>query len=177
MEHRRLGRPSPDEYAPYFETYISLAPEDDIVAALQAQSDDTQRMLAHISDADASIPPAPGEWTIKQVVGHLTDEERVFSYRMLRFSRGDFTPLASFDQEQFVAAATFNERPLAELLDELAVLRRATVYLVASFPPGSELNRGVAFQGATSVRALAWITLGHERKDLQDIKHNFAALL
>lgn len=177
MEHRLLGRPSPDEYAPYFQTYLALAPEEDTVAALQAQGEDTLRMLARISDADASVPPAPGEWTIKQVVGHLTDEERIFSYRMLRFSRGDFTPLASFDQEQFVAAATFNDRPLAELLDELATLRRATVYLVSSFPPGAELNRGVAFQGETSVRAIASITLGHERKHLQDIKQNFAALL
>ena len=73
MERSRyLGRPSPDEYGAYFETYLSLAPEDDIVAALAAQADDTWQMLAHISDTDASVPPAPGEWTLKQVVGHLT---------------------------------------------------------------------------------------------------------
>lgn len=178
MERSRLlGRPTSHEYDPYFEAYVSLAPEDDIVAGLAAQGDDTQRMLAHISDADASIPPAPGEWTLKQVVGHLTDSERVFSYRILRFSRGDLTPLAPFDQDQFVAAAGFNDRPLADLLDELAALRRATVYLVASLPPASELIRGVAFQGETSVRAIAWITLGHERKHLNDIKQNFAHLL
>ena len=96
---------------------------------------------------------------------------------MLRFSRGDFTPLAPFDQVSYVAAATFNHRPFAGLLDELAALRRATVYLVGSLPTSSELNRGVAFQGETSVRAIAWIILGHERKHLQDIKQNFASLL
>jgi len=164
-------RPAPDEYTPYHETYISLVQADDIVTALQAQGNETAAMLLRLPPAMADYRYAPDKWTIKQVLGHVTDGERVLAYRALRFARGDRTPLTGYEQDDFMRGANFEPRTLASLIEEFEAVRRSTVLLFASLEPEAWSRRGVANQNEISVRALAWLIAGHEmhhRRALQE---------
>src|SRR3954466_14426368 len=124
-----LSRPAADEYLPYYERYIALVPEGNLVDLLVEQHRDTMRMLRSLTHQRGRYAYAPGKWTIKEVIGHLSDAERVFSYRALRFARGDAQPVAGFDENAYVPAGRFNERPLASLIDEFEAIRAATVHL------------------------------------------------
>lgn len=158
-----FGRPNPTEYAEYFGRYILKVPDGDVVEILAQQIEDTVRLLAGVTDQQALVRYAPGKWSVKEVVGHIADTERVMSYRALRFARGDAAPLAGFDENAFVAHAGFDRRPLGDLVEELRAVRRATVALFRGLDPEAALRRGVANEKPVSVRALAYIIAGHER--------------
>ena len=157
-----VGRPAPDEYAPFYGRYIDLVPAGDIVEILTRQVDETVALLEGLSDAAAEHRYAPGKWSIKEVVGHVTDGERVFAYRTLRFGRGDAIALPGFDENQYVPAGRFDDRSLRSLLDELVAVRRATVALLGGLPAEAWLRRGEASGADVTVRALAYKTAGHE---------------
>src|SRR5690348_12619159 len=125
-----LARPSSREYAPYYEKYIALVPEGDIVTSLERQLDTTLTLLRGIGEAEASRRYAPDKWSIKEVVGHLIDSERVFAYRALRIARNDQTPLSGFEQDDYVRAANFDTRQLTDLAEEFEHVRRANVHLL-----------------------------------------------
>jgi hypothetical protein len=155
-------RPDPSEYSPYYANYIAHAPDDgDILAILEHQPAELRALLGGLSDAEALAVHPPYTWTIKQVVGHLNDGERVFAYRALRFSRGDATPLPGFDQDPYVAAAPSNRLPLADLLDEFDALRRATLHLLRPLDAAAWSRSGVASDAPVTVKALAYILAGH----------------
>jgi uncharacterized damage-inducible protein DinB len=154
--------PQSDEYAPYYAPYVARVPGGDIVAILATQIDDTIALLRELTDEQAARAYAPGKWSIKQVIGHIADAERVFSYRALRFSRADEAPLPGFDEKVYADAGRFDERPLASLIAELAAVRRASVALLAGLPADAWTRTGTASDTRVSVRALAWITAGHE---------------
>jgi uncharacterized damage-inducible protein DinB len=155
-------RPADHEYAAYYADYVGLVPDGDIIAILATQLDDTLALLRNLTDAQALTAYAPGKWSIKEVVGHIADAERVFAQRALRFARGDQTPLAGFDEQAYVPAGHFNERPLPSLLAELAAVRGATVALFAGLPHDAWARSGSANGVQVSVRALGWIAAGHE---------------
>lgn len=155
-------RPGSDEYAPFYSDYIARVPRGDLVAMLRAQVDDTCAPLEGVQPDRADFAYAPGKWTLREVVGHLSDAERVLSYRALRVARGDATPLAGFDENDFVAAAEFGERALEDLLQEFRAARRASVTLFAGLAPAAWTRRGMANDHSVSVRALACILAGHE---------------
>jgi uncharacterized damage-inducible protein DinB len=155
-------RPEAGEYNPYYERYISRVPAGDIVAILATQVDDTMALLRELSDERALFAYAPGKWSIKEVVGHVIDAERVFAYRAMRFARGDQLPLQTFDENAYVPAGAFDSRPLVSLAAELNAVRRATVALLAHLPHDAWLRGGPASGMHVSVRALAWIIAGHE---------------
>jgi uncharacterized damage-inducible protein DinB len=155
-------KPDDSEYAPYYGTYINLVPAGDVRDHLRMQGHETIALLAGLSDSRADKPYAPGKWTLKQVISHMTDAERVFSYRMLSFGRGDPAPLPSFDQEQWVPTADANARSVASLVLEFAAVRSATVQLASSLTEAAFVRRGVASGNAVSVRAIAFICAGHE---------------
>src|SRR5262245_47383537 len=111
-------RPEANEYSTYFGRYISMVPEGDLRAILAAQPAQFENLLAGLTDQQALFAYAPGKWTIKQVLGHVIDTERIFAYRALRIGRNDKTPLPGFEQDAFVANANFNKRPLPSLLEE-----------------------------------------------------------
>ena len=123
-------RPVPSEYNSYYEGYVSSA-GDDPIAQLEQQIVAFEKARG-LDESAASTPPAPGEWTLKEVLVHLCDFERMFSYRALRFSRGDATPVEAFEQDTYVATSGANRRPLSEIVDELVSLRRATILLAGS---------------------------------------------
>lgn len=158
-----ITRPAAGEYAPYYGTYVGKVPEGDLLQILENQRRETQALLGGLSDAKALHRYAPGKWSVKEVVGHLTDAERVFSYRALRFARGDAKPLQGFDENAWVPPGKFDARPLKDLAAEFDAVRRATIALLKSFDAEALQRRGVASDNPISVRALAYIIAGHER--------------
>lgn len=157
-----ISRPQSDEYAPYYEKYVSLISNDDIVGTLEAQRVQMAQLLAARSEREGNFRYAPDKWSVKEIIGHICDAERVFAYRLLRIARGDTTPLASFEQDDYIAPGAFNERTLMDLAAELAAVRVATLALVQSLPSDAWMRRGTASNNSVSARALAYIIAGHE---------------
>jgi hypothetical protein len=165
------ARPESDEYAPYYKTYVSLVPEDDIVVTLEKQLQETSALLKARSEADGDLRYAPGKWSVKELLGHLTDSERVFAYRVLRIARNDKTPLAGFEQNDYVQYGSFGQRSLADLIEEYISVRKATLSLLRGLDEAAWVRRGVANKNEVSVRAIAYIIAGHElhhKKILQE---------
>jgi len=158
-----IPRPVAAEYAPYYGRYIDKVPDGDLLRTLEDQGRETQAVLARLSEAKALHRYAPGKWSVKEVIGHVTDTERVYSYRALRFARGDATALPGFDENAWVPAGSFDARSLADLAAELDAVRRATLTLFRGLDAAALARRGTASDNAVSVRAIAWIIAGHER--------------
>jgi hypothetical protein len=161
MDHLHQ-RPAPGEYAEFYSGYVARVPTGDIAVLLRDQFIDTRALLASVKPGVADHAYAPGKWTVKEVVGHLADTERVMSYRALRIARGDATPLAGFDENDYVSAASFGDRDLVSLVEELATVRTATIAMFRGLPHEAWPRRGVANAKEISVRALAAIIAGHE---------------
>jgi uncharacterized damage-inducible protein DinB len=157
-----ITRPAPDEFFEYYGKYIDLVPGDDALPALRDQIEDTVRLLAPLDESKALHRYGPGKWSVKEVVGHLSDSERVFAYRALRMGRGDTTPLAGFDENTYVPAGRFDSRPLADIVHEFEAVRAASLALFRGLGDEALLRRGTANGNSVSVRALAWILAGHE---------------
>ncbi|MGQ0648692.1 MAG: DinB family protein [Gemmatimonadaceae bacterium] len=158
----RSARPAPNEHAPYYGTYVSRVPDGDIVDTLAGQIGATLASLRAIPDSLGGKRYAEGKWSIREVIGHLADAERVFGYRAMRFARADQTELPGFDENAFVANASFDQRTLASLCDEYAAVRAATVQFYAGLTPEEWNRSGTANRARMSVRALAWVMAGHE---------------
>ncbi len=156
------ARPAREEYGEHHVAYVGAVPDGDIRETLAREATSANVYYAAIPEVRSGFAYAPGKWTIREVVAHVADSERVFSYRALRFGRGDGTPLAGFDQEVWVPASHAASRPWQELLADLAAVRAASLHLFRSFSPGDWARRGEASGVAVSVRALAWILAGHE---------------
>ena len=163
-----IERPGPGEYAEFYAGYIASLPSGNILEILEGQKDQL-RYLANIAADRETFRYAPGKWSLREVVGHLIDAERVFSYRALRFSRGDDTPLPGFDENFYVANADFDSRTLQSLIEELTLLRSANVLLFRSLTPEDLARIGVANTHPVTVRALAFILAGH-------LQHHFNVL-
>jgi uncharacterized damage-inducible protein DinB len=157
-----IPRPEPTEYAAYHDRYISLVPGSDILTTLDSQRRQTLLLLCGRDESDGDFRYAPDKWSVKEVLGHVCDAERVFAYRALRISRGDRTPMEAFDQDDYVRNAPFANRPLAELIEDYIAVRRATLTLLRNLEEQSWLRRGTASNKEVSVRALAYIIAGHE---------------
>jgi len=163
-------RPNSSEYAPYFETYISLVTEPDIMAALQSQLSSSQMLSQYITGEMETQLHAPYTWTIRQVVGHMIDTERIFAYRALRFATGDKTPVPGFDQDAYVAATDYSQMPLRHLTEEFFALRQTTLSLFSRFSEAGWNNIGEADGKPISVRAIAYVICGHVRHHLRIIE-------
>jgi hypothetical protein len=168
-----LSRPSADEYLPYYDRYIALVPEGNLVEILVDQHRDTMRMLRSVDDERGLFAYAPGKWTIKEVIGHLSDAERIFAYRALRFARGDAQPLSGFDENAYAPAGRFNDRPLADLADEFQAIRAATVHLFRYLDEDEMARRGIANGAGISVRALGFVIAGHERHHAKLLRERY----
>src|SRR5689334_15357854 len=125
-----MTRPQSNEYNPYYDRYISLVPDADIVRTLESQWAETRTMLTSIPEQRGAFRYAPGKWSIKEMLGHLIDAERIFAYRALRVARADTTPLASFEQDDYVRNGSFDSVSLSSLIEEFATVRRSTVLLL-----------------------------------------------
>ena len=155
-------RPAPGDYAPYSEEYIKLIPDDDIVETLKTQLEQTVKLFSGRSEREGNFRYGPDKWTMKAVVGHVADAERIFAFRALRFARGDETPLPRFDQDDYVRSTKFGERKLADVVEEYADVRRASLALFRSFDEEAWLRRGLVNNDFVTVLALAYLIGGHE---------------
>lgn len=161
MKNTLIPRPAADEYNEFYKGYVAQAQSENIVGELGAQVSALETIYTSVSEEKGLYAYADGKWTLKEVLGHLIDGERVFSYRVLRISRGDQTPLAGFDENEYVAGSNFNERKIAAMLEEFALLRRSNVLLLESLPEAAWRKRGIASGFEITVRALAYIMFGH----------------
>jgi len=170
-------RPRDDEYAPFYNTYVKLVPEDDVLPAFREQVAVIRKLGATVPAARETHAYAPGKWTVRQVIGHVIDAERVFSYRALCFSRSDVTPLPAFDENAYVDHAGFNDVPLADLVEEFVLLRSANVKMFESLGADQWTASGIANRNAISVRALAYVMTGHVRHHLNMLRDHYALAL
>src|SRR6266436_3243388 len=169
----KLERPEPGEYAAYYEKYIALVPGNDIASALEAQRVQTMQLFAGRSERDGNFRYAADKWTVKEVLGHVSDSERIFTYRALRIARGDQTPLTGFEQDDYVRGGNFAERTLADLAEEFGLVRAASIALFKSLRKDAWQRRGVANKNEVSVRALAFIVAGHELHHRQILEEKY----
>ena len=153
--------PRPDEYAEYYRSYIARVTDGDVMQVLHAQVAALRELLAGTTDVQARTRPAPAEWSINEVVGHIADTERIFAYRTLRIARGDTTPLPGFEQDDYILPGKFNARTLSSLLDEFTRVREATLSLMETLDDEALSRRGTASNDPVSARALVFITAGH----------------
>ncbi len=168
-----IPRPAAGEHVEYYAKYVALVPGDD---ALEALSRSPSPLLARLAAADpvrGAHRYAEGKWTVSEVVQHVADSERVFAYRMLSIARADLTPLPGFDENAWAPAAEASRRALDDVLAEFATVRAATRSLLASLPAGAAARRGTANGHPISVRALAWITAGHELHHLAVLRERY----
>jgi len=156
-----IARPESNEYGSYYGNYVSLVPDGDILVTLERQSPETAALLAR-PEADGNFRYAPGKWSVKESLGHVIDAERVFSYRALRIARNDKTPLAGFEQEDYVKYGPFGQCSLAGLVEEFTAVRKATVLMFRALDESAWARRGRASDNEVTVLALAYIIAGHE---------------
>lgn len=177
MPHAILTRPDATEYAPYYGKYISLIPAGDLIKLMNEQFERTLATLQKVSETQSLTRYAPGKWSIKEVVGHMVDTERIMSYRALRIGRGDETPIPGFEQDDYVRGANSNARPFREIVEEFQAVRQATLALFSSFDEAALSRRGTASDLPVSARALTHIVAGHERHHMNVLQKEYLPLL
>ena len=168
-----MSRPEKTEYAQFYETYVSLVNESDVVSAMQKQADEVSDLFSRISDEKGLYAYAEGKWTINELLGHLIDGERIFAYRAFRISRRDKTPLAGFDQNPYIENADYNSVKLAKLLAEFSLLRQSNILLFNNISDEMWTRKGIASDNEISVRALAYIMVGHIRHHVKILKDRY----
>ncbi|HLO17837.1 MAG TPA: DinB family protein [Anaerolineales bacterium] len=166
----KISPPSPEEYAPFYGDYVQRATQrGDVYVALSSQIDELHVALDSLTDTQARFKPGPAEWSIKEVIGHVGDVERVFSYRLLRISRNDATPLSGFEQDDYVRAAGFDDYSLSDLIGEFELLRRANMIAIQHMTEAAVNHCGTANGVTLSARALIYMLVGH-------VDHHMASL-
>lgn len=173
MTTAAYSRPDKSEYPVYCEGYVARVPAGDIVDTLASQLAETLALFRNIPEARGDYSYAEGKWSVKEVIGHITDGERILAYRALRFARGDATPLAGYEQDDYVRGGGFDKRSLKDLTDEFETARRATISLFSSFDGEAWSRRGVANENEMSVRAVAYVLAGHERHHLEILRTRY----
>jgi hypothetical protein len=173
MAGLNLKRPDATEYAPYYGKYVSLVADGDVVESLNRQLDESLALLGQIAEVQADFRYAPGKWSIKELVGHMIDTERIFSYRALRFARNDKTPLNGFEQDDYIRGASFDDYTLADLASEFAHVRRASLSLFKHLNEEAWNRTGTASDSHVSVRALAYIIAGHELHHMEILRSRY----
>jgi len=166
-------RPESNEYASYYEKYVSLVPDADLVETLERQGAETLALLRGLSEEQGAHRYEPGKWSVKQLVGHVSDGERIFSYRALAFARGDGQALPGMEQEEWMAGVDFDARTLSDLADEFAAVRAATLHLLRNLSPEAWSRRGTASDNEITVRALAYIIAGHEAHHVRILRERY----
>jgi uncharacterized damage-inducible protein DinB len=161
MSTLELARPAADESKAFYHGYIAEVPGERIGRYLVEQLDELERLTAGLGEDAAQARYAPGKWSVKEILGHLADAERIFAYRLLRIARGDTTPLPGFDENAYVPAGDFDARPVASIVGELRAARLATIALVEGLPADAWTRRGEASGAGITTRALVYIIVGH----------------
>lgn len=168
-----MQRPEQNEYHEFNEGYVSLVNETDIVAAFESQLDEMRAIFSSISEEKSTFAYAEGKWTIKDLVGHLIDGERIFGYRALRISRGDETPIEGFEQDDYVANAPFNDYKFSDLVEEFEHSRKASILFFKHLKENDWTRMGTTNNNPVSVRAIAYIMVGHVRHHANVLRERY----
>jgi uncharacterized damage-inducible protein DinB len=168
-----LTRPLPGEYAEGYAPYLAAAPEGDALALLQSQLGEVETLYAGLSEVQGAHRYAPGKWSLKDLLQHLSDSERIFAYRCLRIGRGDATPLPGFEEDDFAAAAHADERRLDALLADFHAVRGASLELFRSLTDEAWAQLGTTNGRTLSARCIPYICLGHAAHHLAIIRERY----
>lgn len=161
MSTIRSTRPAPSEYPEFYAGYVAQVPDGDVVEALIGGAEIAAALLLDVDDETADRAYAPGKWTLKEVLLHCADAERIFAYRALRIARGDATPLPGWDENAYTPESGAADRSLESIIDELESVREATVTLLQGLPESAWSRSGTANGRPVTVRAIAWMMAGH----------------
>lgn len=167
-----IHKPQPGEYAPFANTYVSLVHTTDVLELMETLKDSTYKMFSSMSEQLAMHAYAEGKWTLKQVLGHMIDTERTFAYRAFVFSR-DSTELPGFDQDIYMSNTDFNSRAIRELAEEFRLVRASNLHLFKALTEEQLLRVGIASNHPVTVRALVYMTVGHELHHLNLIRERY----
>jgi DinB superfamily len=167
------NRPDKSEYDPYYQKYVALVPETEIIGPLEAQLGELQSLVEGISEERGTFAYEDGKWTIKEVFSHLIDAERIFSYRAFRIARGDKTPVEGFEQDGYIENSHANRRSFGDLLGELMQIRQANLAFFKNLDAPDWVRTGTANNVEISVRSLAWIMAGHIRHHIDILKSRY----
>jgi hypothetical protein len=170
---KMLKRPSKNEYPEYYVPYVDLVPEGDLVELLKENLEKTVSLFEGISEEVSLNRYAPGKWSIKEVLGHITDTERIMSYRLLRVGRGDQTPLAGFNENDYVHAAQTNNLSVKTILEDFKAVRTATITLIQNLPNEAWENKGNANGTEITTRAIAYIIAGHQMHHCKIVEERY----
>ena len=170
-----MNRPETDEFAPYYDTYISLIDGDDVISILDEQPGELRSIISPLPEEKGTHAYDAGKWTIKEVLSHLIDGERIFAYRILRISRGDETPIEGFEQDGYIENSNANGRNFGELLEEFDLQRRSNLLLLNNLTDEGSRRMGTASGNPISVRALTFIMAGHVRHHIGILREKYLA--
>jgi hypothetical protein len=171
-----MQRPDPSEYAPYYEGYISQTTADeDLFDVMTAQADELRSLVGSLPEERGSYAYADGKWTIKELLSHIIDGERIFGYRAHRISRGDATPIEGFEQDDYIATSNANNRTFADLVDEFDLQRRSHMLMLGNLSDDDGRRMGTASGNPASARAIAYIMAGHVRHHAEILKDRYLA--
>lgn len=173
MSSDALPRPSADEHAPYYARYVDLVPGGDLLDTMRHQLDDAWQFFSTLPETKGNHAYAPGKWTIREVLGHVIDTERIFAYRALRIARGDQTPLPGFDENLYAPESLASGRKLVDLAEELGLVRRSNLALLKTFTPEVGARMGTASGHPVSARAVAWIMTGHVLHHMMIVRERY----
>ena len=178
MPTKTPGRPDPTEFAPYAQAYIDLVQGDDVVKPLSAQRESTASLLRSIDDKVAGTwTYAPGKWTMKELIGHIVDTERIYAYRTLSLARGETASLPGFEQEDYVKTSGANGRSISDLAAEFDAVRQSTIALFTGFPPEAWTRRGTVNGFSVTARGLAFQIPGHALHHLNILKDRYLSAI
>jgi len=173
MSPATIERPQADEHASYYGRYIARVPDGDLVSLLRERIADTTALLRRVPAERSNFAYAPGKWSVKQVVGHMSDVERVMAYRALWFARHDSSDLPGFDENAWMDAADFATRSLDDLIEEFEAVRASTIHLASHLSADALARRGSASGNSVTVRALFYIIAGHERHHAELLRERY----
>lgn len=168
-----MNRPETNEFAPYYNNYISLIDGDNVMPVLNSQVAEIRSILADVPEEKSTYAYAEGKWTIKELLSHLIDGERIFAYRIHRISRGDKTPLEGFEQDDYIENSNANNRSFADLLDEFDLQRRSNLLMVNNISDEGSKRMGTASTNPVSVRALTYVMAGHVVHHIKVLKEHY----
>lgn len=168
-----VGRPQANEHAPYYSLYIDRINDDDVLAVLSEQISEYVSLVSMASEKNITEPYAQGKWSVKELLGHINDTERIMSYRALRFARNDKTPLSGFEQDDFIATGNFEQRTLSDLKEEFEYVRNSTLCLLGHLDKEAWMRTGLANNNEISVRALAYVMAGHVTHHLDILESRY----
>ncbi|MCC6318732.1 MAG: DinB family protein [Gemmatimonadaceae bacterium] len=168
-----MHAPSPSEYTPYFQRYVTLVPDGQLMPTLRSQVAEFEALFATVTEAQGMASYAPGKWSLKEVIGHVADTERVFGFRALHIARGDANPLPSFDQDQWTPHGQFNAHSVASVLGQWRTARLANITAIEAMPDEAINRSGIVSGNPVTVRALVHILAGHVAFHITHVRENY----